>query len=202
MDLSTVPWETVLKVASAAGGAGVALIGTTYRLLRKPVQRQIQRYVSAIEMIERIAPEIQRISAEVRPNSGGSLRDAIDRIERAGLQDRGSRRALSMALNIGLFDADTEGGFTWVNRRFSDLTGLGLEEARGAGWHLAIHPSQRREIVAQWDEAVARRRQFRERVRIISVETGAEESVLVEAWPISDSNERLVGFAGFVKPDE
>jgi diguanylate cyclase (GGDEF)-like protein/PAS domain S-box-containing protein len=54
-----------------------------------------------------------------------------------------------------VFVSSAEGGCLYVNDRWSELTGLSLEQALGDGWAAAIHPDDAARVQREWAEAGA-----------------------------------------------
>jgi PAS domain S-box-containing protein len=74
----------------------------------------------------------------------------------AGASPEGSDaafRALAASVQVGIFRNDVEGRCTFVSPRWSEMTGLTLEESLGMGWKEAIHPEDRARVLAEWQEA-------------------------------------------------
>jgi two-component system sensor kinase FixL len=66
---------------------------------------------------------------------------------------------------VGIFRTDPKGQCIYVNERWSDITGLTMEEARGPGWAQGLHAEDRVRIVHGWSQAVEREMPFREEYR-------------------------------------
>lgn len=62
--------------------------------------------------------------------------------------------ALTTVSPVGIFRTDADGKTTYVNPKWSDLTGLTFEEAMGNKYLEAIHPDDREERIREWEEAV------------------------------------------------
>ncbi|HEX8310912.1 MAG TPA: PAS domain S-box protein [Chthoniobacteraceae bacterium] len=54
----------------------------------------------------------------------------------------------------GIFITDSKGACIFANKRWKALTGLSNTEPLDCGWHGAIHPEDRAEVLQSWDEAV------------------------------------------------
>ena len=61
---------------------------------------------------------------------------------------------------VGVFEADANGHYTYVNARWSEIAGLPFEKARAAGWVTALHPEDKENVYAEWAAAIAQRRPF------------------------------------------
>lgn len=59
-------------------------------------------------------------------------------------------RTLSQNAPVGIFQTDADGGCSYVNERWMQMTGLELEQARGRGWGGAIHRDDYEAVAQRW----------------------------------------------------
>jgi PAS domain S-box-containing protein len=78
--------------------------------------------------------DIKAIKDQVFPNGGGSMRDAINRMEEQQHIDTELRRAFNFHVNIAMWEADEAGHVVWSNAAFAKLLGVSTEDLRGHGW--------------------------------------------------------------------
>src|SRR5882672_7192503 len=45
-----------------------------------------------------------------------------------------------------------EDGFSFVNRRWREYTGLTFEQAQGWGWKAVLHPEELEKVLSRWQE--------------------------------------------------
>lgn len=64
-------------------------------------------------------------------------------------------RNLAMELPTGVFGLDADGGCTFVNHVWCQLTGMDAADALGGGWVACIHPEDRERVLGEWDRAQA-----------------------------------------------
>lgn len=64
-------------------------------------------------------------------------------------------QTLSENSPVGIFRARSDGYTTYVNPRWSELSGLSAEEAMGYGWTKAVHPEDRDELMKGWEDATS-----------------------------------------------
>ncbi len=62
-------------------------------------------------------------------------------------------RSLAAHTPVGVFVSGADGGCTFVNQRWCELTGLSHDEAMGDGWIAALHPDDRDRVLAEWTAA-------------------------------------------------
>ncbi len=105
---------------------------------------------------------------------------------------------------MGIFQTDANGLCTFVNERWSEITGLPGDRALGDGWSQAIHPDDRQTITAEWYAAAAENRPFDMEYRFqqadgsdvwvhgrsVIVETDQEENVISYVGSITDIQRR------------
>ncbi|WP_190759849.1 PAS domain S-box protein [Microcoleus sp. FACHB-68] len=59
-------------------------------------------------------------------------------------------QSLAEIAPVGIFHTDAQGDCLYVNKRWCALTGLMVQEAKGAGWLKAIHPDDQARVFAEW----------------------------------------------------
>lgn len=74
-------------------------------------------------------------------------------------------RTLTEVSPVGIFHADSEGKYLYVNERWCELSGLTAEAAHGDGWAQAVHPEDRARVLAEWQGAIAESQPFRSEFR-------------------------------------
>ena len=60
---------------------------------------------------------------------------------------------LARVAPVGLFRTDARGHCVYVNERWSEITGLTAEQARGTGWAATLHPDDRARVFDEWCRA-------------------------------------------------
>lgn len=69
--------------------------------------------------------------------------------------------ALLAAAPVGIFRTDAAGLCTYVNDRYSQITGITPDTAIGQGWQQGIHPDDRGPITTEWQQSFKEDRPFR-----------------------------------------
>lgn len=104
-------------------------------------------------------------------------------------------RALTDAVPEILFTARPDGRWDYVNRRFTESTGLsqavGLEE----GWVRALDPADARRVLDRWRAAIAQGQAFEMRFRV-RVSDGRSRWFLGRAQPVLDRADKRARWAG------
>ena len=83
----------------------------------------------------------------------GALTDITERkkAEKALKESQQLFQTLTQSSPVGVFRTRADGYTTFVNPKWSELSGLSFEEANGDGWLKAVHPDDRKSIKKIWD---------------------------------------------------
>src|SRR5574341_88574 len=92
--------------------------------------------------------------------------------------------------------ADSEGGVTYINDRWTDLTGLSCEQSAGDGWIGALHPDDVARVRAQWEKDVASGQPSESRHRY-RTKDGEYRWHLCRSLPLRDESGKAWQWAGF-----
>lgn len=103
-------------------------------------------------------------------------------------------QTLSQMSPVGIFRTDPRGYYTYVNPKWSELTGFTITNAIGNGWITSIHPEDREEIRDIWQTCIRERRKFTAEYRYLKND-GDITWVICIAVPEVINNE----FKGFVE---
>jgi len=87
----------------------------------------------------------------------GIIRDITERkkAEEALKESQQLFQNLTHVSPVGIFRTRIDGYTTYVNPRWSELSGLSFEEALGNGWLKAVHPDDRDRLIANWKADVS-----------------------------------------------
>lgn len=184
---------TLVDIVTILGGLGSA-VGTIYgfyRLVIKPLYALLKKLRTSFEILE-------KMHEEFKPNGGASLRDAVNRIEAKLLIEQHARRAMSMAMDVGMFETDGQGMCTWVNQYYTDLTGLASEDAKNFGWVTGLFEDDRERVVEEWTSAVKQKRVFKLEYGMINSRNSEYAKVHCTAFPITTIKGDVIGFIGIV----
>jgi PAS domain S-box-containing protein len=98
---------------------------------------------------------------------------------------------------VGIFRTDTQGKTTYVNPRWSEISGIPAEQALSNGWQHAVEPQERPSVLAGWHKAVAQQRASMSEYRFVRPDGGIAW-VISQALPEFDSTGQFVGHVGTV----
>jgi PAS domain S-box-containing protein len=110
---------------------------------------------------------------------------------------RSERRyaTLAEAAPVTIFRLDPDGHCTYVNERWSDMTGRPIEAALGKGWIETIHPDDRDRILTTWSQSLEQEGVARLEGRCVRP-NGQIVSYYCQGLPELDSEGNLVGYIG------
>ncbi|GAB2175297.1 hypothetical protein DLREEDagr8_08550 [Dongia sp. agr-C8] len=106
-------------------------------------------------------------------------------------------RELVEALPVAIFECDAQGGNTYANGVWVQMTGLSRTQTLGDGWVAAVHPEDRAALHARWRAAIAAHGSFRSEHRLCRLD-GSEIWVMVEAVPRFDAAGGFTGMIGSI----
>jgi PAS domain S-box-containing protein len=96
----------------------------------------------------------------------------------------------------GIFHSDAAGRTVYVNRAWSEIAGMELEQAAGNGWQQAIHPEDRERKLADWAEALEDGAPVGGGEYRMLLPDGSEKWVVGQAVPLRDGDGAVSGFVG------
>lgn len=182
----------ILPILGAIAG-GIATVMAFYKKVLRPT-------INIFCKIKETLIIIEKLQEEFKPNGGGSLRDAINRIEMNLLLEQQTRRVMSMALDVAIFECNAEGLYLWVNQAYTNLSGLTPADAKNYGWVTAVDPKDREPVTNEWENAIKQKRTFQMEFRIINLNSGIPVKVNALSFPISNEKGTLIGHVGILTP--
>ena len=94
-----------------------------------------------------------------------------------------------------LFMADTAKACTFLNKRWSDFTGLPVEQELGYGWKQSIHPDDMPSLMGIYDDAFDKRVPFETEFRL-KHHSGEYRQILARSTPHFCENGKFAGYVG------
>ena len=94
------------------------------------------------------------------------------------------------------FTALSNGFCTFVNKRWTEYTGLSVEQTTGAGWQRAIHPEDLVRHSEKWRISVATGQVFEDEARFCRAADGEYRWFLVRGVPLRDQHGKIVRWYG------
>jgi PAS domain S-box-containing protein len=94
------------------------------------------------------------------------------------------------------FTALSDGSTTFVNKRWTEYSGLSVEQTSGAGWQSAIHPQDFVRYLEKWRISVASGQLFEDEARFRRAADGEYRWFLVRGVPFRDQHGKIVKWYG------
>jgi PAS domain S-box-containing protein len=105
-------------------------------------------------------------------------------------------QTLARVSPVGIFRTDPDGYTTYVNLKWSELSGLTLEEATGFKWLNAVHPDDREKLKESWSSDLSSQKKSNAEYRFLRSD-GSIVWVMGNAVPEWINNE-IVGYIGTI----
>ncbi len=105
-------------------------------------------------------------------------------------------KTLAKASPVGIFRTDANGYTTYVNPKWSELSGVSSEEANGYGWLDAVHPEDRGNLSLTWLKDLKARTESNIEYRFLRPD-GSIIWVMGKAVPEVKGNE-VIGYIGTI----
>jgi PAS domain S-box-containing protein len=131
-------------------------------------------------------------------NLVGSVHDITKRkrLEEALQKSQHLFQTLAKASPVGIFRTDPDGNTTYVNPKWSELSGLTLEEAAGSKWLDAVHPDDREKLKESWMSDISSQKKSNAEYRFLRPD-GSIAWVMENAIPEWIDNE-IAGYIGTI----
>ena len=79
-------------------------------------------------------------------------------------------RVLATNAPFGIFQTDKDGLCTFVNEKWSIITGIPAEEAMGPDWINHIHPEDKNSVFDEWTQAILENKEFKAEYKLLDDE--------------------------------
>jgi len=126
-------------------------------------------------------------------------RDLTDRMEaQQGLKNSEERfRTLTTLSPVGVFQADKDQNYTFVNNTWSEISGLGMEQAAGDGWVQGVFLDDRAKVLEEWKQAAQKDRPFKLEYRFLNP-SGEITWVFGQSMAVKNADNEVTGYMGTV----
>lgn len=181
-------WETAIL-------QGIALAGTGWAALKWVVPAGVR--------VHGALAKVDTIYAELKPNGGSSLRDAVDVLgakvdvlsrEYAAMSAR--QWAMVGAISQPTWESDAQGNCIRANQALLVMTGRSVDDLQGSGWENIVLPADRERVWAEWRDAVARARTFESEYTVINPTMRKAFVVSAVANPFFSVTGEVIGWIG------
>jgi hypothetical protein len=189
-DNSLVHWEEVI---AALIGISVFVFGLLKFL--KSFYRSVKAANKSVTEFLDLIPELKRVTSEFKPNGGSSLRDVLNRMENSLIHTEQKIRLISSCLGVAYFETDSKGQYTFVSKKWTEITDFNYDQAVGDGWLGIINKEMRKEAKEEWLSCMEQKREFHFNA-ILSNSDNKDISIV--AWPIKNIDGSIEKFFGIL----
>jgi len=98
--------------------------------------------------------------------------------------------------------AAPDGSNTFVNRRWTEYTGLSVEETTGWNWKLAAHPEDIGRYLEKWRASLATGQPFEDEIRLRRAADGQHRWFLSRGSPLQDEQGNIIKWFGVLSDIE
>lgn len=123
---------------------------------------------SIYSQIKKLTNNVTKITSELSPNGGKSIKDTINRIKEdtEHINDRLysiellNKFHLDLDDDIAIFRTDKEGNLVWANKGFLDLVDKSLHEVLHYDWYNIIDQHERLQFMQSWADSMHNLQKF------------------------------------------
>ncbi|MBN1824878.1 MAG: PAS domain S-box protein [Candidatus Eisenbacteria bacterium] len=137
--------------------------------------------------------EKQNLINAVAKRLGGTIERV--RAERSLAEKERLYRTLIESVPHVIWLADRDGGITYINPAWKEITGREPEQSLGSRWAESLHPDDLFRVLAQWEGSCKKGREFGGEARFLSRE-GAYRILSYIGTPVLDEQGRVEMWAG------
>ncbi len=105
-------------------------------------------------------------------------------------------QTLTTVSPVGIFYTDKQGSCLYVNKKWSEITGIPAEEAMGDGWVKSLHPQDKKNVFTEWNRCAKEGIPFKFEYRF--QQTSSVRWVLGEAIAEEGENAEVIGYVGTI----
>lgn len=163
-----------------------------------PILSFFSGIAEAPKRIDGLDSKLDLILNELKPNGGASLKDQLNRLEAHVSISEAQRRLIMDSSPYGILVSDTKGNCTWFNETLKAKLNASDDDLLGDNWINAVHPSDRKKVLEEWENAVEGNRTFNLFYKMIDLDTEAPINVHGIATPAKNFDGSLVGFNGII----
>lgn len=168
--------------------------------LRVKMLNSINHFVTDLPISKQFATLENFVTAELKPNHGSSLRDAIDRIEEKLAFLKVMHDLVSDKMDMSYWIVDKSGESVYTSKSLLNLLEIQSTEMVGFGWKSFVDNGETQDFTDLLKSSIVDKREFRTVVELMK-NNGEKISVNIHAYPFFNSRKNLLGYVITAKPD-
>jgi PAS domain-containing protein len=189
-DNSLVHWEEVI---AALIGISVFIFGLLKFL--KGFYKSIKSANKSVTEFLDLIPDLKKVASEFKPNGGKSLKDILNRLDNSLNHTEQKIRLISSCLGVAYFETDNKGQYTFVSKKWIEITDFNYDQAVGDGWLGIVHKEMRKEAREEWLSCMEQKREFHFNTTLSNNEN---KDISIVAWPIKNIDGSIEKFFGIL----
>jgi PAS domain S-box-containing protein len=149
--------QTIIIVGGGLATAILAMWGLWSKIIKpwfKESRQKRAEFAKAIGHIESISEKLEKVSKELQPNGGGSIKDQVKQIANDIKIIRVEKDATFYLSKEPSFKSDGKGHYTSVNYSLAQLIGVSESELIGLGWLNYIALEDKDRIWGEWENII------------------------------------------------
>lgn len=185
---------TIVELLGFAG-AVIGVISPLIVIVYRKSSKFIKRVCEIIDEHEIIVQDIKTIKKEITRNSGSSLRDAIDRMEKRQIVLDQRSKAVFHHYEQPIFEITETGDLEWGNNIFFET--FQVDKKSGMDWVSYIDESCRAQFLEELNSCLDMSRE----IRIQTQETNGVK-ISFKGFPYKTTNDTNFGFLVYLNNEE
>ncbi len=194
--------------STSALATGVTVLAGSFVTVFRFAQKGFAAVVNVGTRLDDMTVKIDQVVKEVTTNGGGSIKDAVLRLEEAQNKTQSATTRIEATQTAAMqltgkafWRSNPEGACTFASVNLSRLTGATPEQMQGAGWVSYVKKEDRASVKTEWDNAVKDQREFHMKYAYVHSD-GQLVHVVGHAVPVlDDTTKTLVGMIGWAELD-
>lgn len=196
--------QTIVVGAGGIATAILAVWGLWVKVIKPWIEesrKSREEITKAIAYIEGISEKLEKVSKELQPNGGGSIKDQVKQIANDIKIMRVEKDATFYLSKEPSFKSDEKGYYTSINYSLGQLVGVSESELLGLGWLNYIALEDKDRIWEEWENIM-------ESGKEISLFYGIKNPTTMEVIPvkcravINRDNDKILSVIGTIEPAE
>ncbi len=193
--------QTLIIGAGGLATAILAMWGLWTKILKpwfKESRKKRETLFKAIGHIEDISEKLEKVSKELQPNGGGSIKDQVKQIANDVRIIRVERDATFHLSKEPMFKTDEKGYYVSCNSAFCSLMGVPEQEILGLGWLNYIIEEDKERVWEEWENIMESGKEISTYYTIKNPETA--ELTLIKCRAVVNRNgDKVVSIIGTIE---
>jgi PAS domain-containing protein len=123
---------------------------------------------SIYSQIKKLTSNVTKITTELTPNGGKSIKDVINKIkdDTESISNRLSsiellnKFHLDLDDQIAIFRTDKQGNLIWANKGFLELVDKSMDEVSHYDWYNIVDQHERQHFIQAWNDCISNLQKF------------------------------------------